>query len=74
MFADPLTKSVTSDKVTEALRTNNWVLAQPIESLRKKRIKQPQRAAAKKDKKKGVAVQETDEVAIALIMGDDDYE
>ena len=33
MLADPLAKSMTSDKPTEALRTNKRDLAQPIESL-----------------------------------------
>ena len=73
MLADPLTKSMTSDKLTEALRTNKWDFAQPTGSLQKKGIKQSQRAAAKKDKKNGVAVPETDEVAIDPITGDYDY-
>ena len=72
MLAEPLTESMTSDKLTEALRTNKWDLAQPIESLQKKRIKQSQRAAAKEDKKKGAAASEADEVAIDLITGDYD--
>ena len=74
MLADPLTKRMTSDKLTEALRTNKLDLAQPIESLQKKRIKQSQRAAAKKDKKKVAAASEADEVAIDPITGDYDYE
>ena len=73
MLAYPLTKSMTSEMLTEALRTNKWDFAQPIESLQKKRIKQSQCAAANKEKKKGVAVQEADEVAIDPITGDYDY-
>ena len=64
MFADPLTKSTTSDMLSEALRTSKWDLAQPIESLQKKRDKQSQRAIAKKDKKKEAAMSEADGVAI----------
>ena len=74
MLAVPFTKSMISDKLTEALRTNKWNLGQPVESLHKKRIEQFQRAAATKDKKKGVAVPEDDEVAIDPITGDYDYE
>ena len=74
VLADPLTKSMTSDKLTKALRTNKWNLAQPVESLQKKRIRQSQRAAAKKDMKKGAAVPEADEVAIDPITCDYDYE
>ena len=74
MLAELLTKSMTSDKLTEALRTNKWDLAQPIESLRNNRIKQPQRAAAKKNKKIGAAVPEADDMAINPISGDHDYE
>ena len=64
---------MTTDTFTEALRANKWDLAQPIESLQKKMIKQSQRAAAKKDKKKGAAASEADEVAIDPITGDYDY-
>ena len=74
MLADPLTKSMISDKLTEALRTNKWDLAQPLERLQKKRIKQSHRAAAKKDKKKGAAASEADDVAIDPIAGDYEYE
>ena len=74
MLADPFATSMASDKLTEALRTNKWDLAQPIESLQNKRIKQSNRAAAKKDKTKGAAAPEADEVAIDLITGDYDYE
>ena len=76
MLADPLTKSVISDKLTEALRTSKWDLAPPIDSLLKKRIKQSQRAAAKKDKKHGEAATEiatADEVVIDPITGDYAY-
>ena len=73
MLADPLTKSMTLDTRTEALRTNAWDFAQPIESLQKKRIKQSQRAAAKKDNRQGAAASEADEVAIDPITGDYDY-
>ena len=74
MLAYPSTKSMTSDKLTEAMRTNRWSLAQPIESLQKKRIEQSQRAAAKKDEKNEAAVPEADKVAIDPITGDYDYE
>ena len=40
MLADPRTKSMASDKLTEALRTNKCDIAQPMESLQRKRIKQ----------------------------------
>ena len=73
MLADPLTKSMSSDELTEAMRTNKLDLAQPIESLPKKRIKRSQRAAAKKDKKKGAVAAEAGEVAIDLIICDYDY-
>ena len=64
-------------KLTEVLRSNKWDLAQPIESLQKKRSKQYQRAAAKRDKKHGAAASEfatADEVAIGPITGDYDYQ
>ena len=68
---------MTSEQLTRALRIDKWDLAQPIESLQKKRIKQFQRAAAKKDKKHGAAASEfatADEVAIDPITGDYDYQ
>ena len=74
MLADPPIKSMISDKLTEALRTDKWDPARPIESLQKRSIKQSQRAAAEKENKKGVAAPETDEVAIGLIIGDYVYE
>ena len=62
MLADPLTKAMTGEKLIEAMRTNKWNLSQPIESLAKKRIKQAQRSAAKKEEnfKKGVKAEPVD--------------
>ena len=56
MLAHPLTKAMTGEKLIEALRMNKWDLSQPIERLAKKRSKQAQRSAAKKEEnlKKGV--------------------
>ena len=43
MLADPLTKKMEATKLWEALDSNFWDMKQPIESLRKKRMKQEQR-------------------------------
>ena len=43
MLADPLTNKMEATKLWEALDSNFWDMRQPIESLRKKRIKQEQR-------------------------------
>ena len=62
MLADPLIKAMTGEKLIEAMRTNKWNLSQPIESLAKKRSKQAQRGAAKKEEnlKKGVKAEPVD--------------
>ena len=44
MIVDPLTKVMGCTKLVRAIETNRWSLAQPLESLQKKRIKQKQRA------------------------------
>ena len=43
MLADPLTKKMDAKKMWDALDSNYWDMKQPIESLRKKRLKQEQR-------------------------------
>ena len=43
MLADPLTKRMDAKKLWEALDSNFWDMKQPIESLRKKKLKQEQR-------------------------------
>jgi len=43
MLADPLTKKMDAKKMWDALDSNYWDMKQPIESLRKKRLKQKQR-------------------------------
>ena len=47
MFVDALTKVMSPEKLMEVLELNFWSVAQPIESLRKKRVKQAQRKAKK---------------------------
>ena len=66
MLADLLTKAMTGEKLIEAMRTNKWDLSQPMESLAKKRIKQAQRSAAKKEEnlKKGVMAAPVDRMLI----------
>ena len=39
MLADPLTKRTDAKKLWEALDSNFWDMKQPIESLRKKKLK-----------------------------------
>ena len=43
MLADPLTKKMEAITRWEALSSNYWDMKQPVESLRKKRLKQEQR-------------------------------
>ena len=43
MLADPLTKKMDAKKLWEAIDSNYWDMKQPIESLRRKKIKQVQR-------------------------------
>ena len=43
MLADPLTKRMDAKKLWEALESNFWDMKQPIESLRRKKLKQEQR-------------------------------
>ena len=43
MICDPLTKIMEPIKLTTALDSNEWNIAQPIESLMKKRVEQAQR-------------------------------
>ena len=71
MLADPLTKAMTGEKLIEAMRTNKWDLSQPIESLAKKRIKQAQRSAAKKEEnlKKGAKADPVDKMKIDARYG-----
>ena len=47
MFVNALTKVMCPEKLMEVVETNFWSVAQPIESLRKKRVKQARRKAKK---------------------------
>ena len=51
MLADCLTKVMDASKLMATLESNFWDIKQPIESLRKKRLKQAQRQAARKGEK-----------------------
>jgi len=60
MLADPLTKKMDAKKMWDALDSNFWDMKQPIESLRKKRLKQEQRRKATQftdDEKKEMKIQ-----------------
>ena len=48
MPCDPLTKVMQPDKLMAILETNRWDTDQPLESLQKKRRKQEQRQAARR--------------------------
>ena len=56
MFVDVLTKLMSSEKLMEVLDLNFWSVEQPIESLRKKRVKQAQRTPNKDDEQQTLCV------------------
>ena len=69
MLADPLTKKMEATKLWEALDSNYWDMKQPIESLRKKRLKQEQRrktAAFTEEEKKNMKSEWTSQSKIVF--------
>jgi hypothetical protein len=68
MFVDALTKVMSPEKLMEVLDLNFWSVAQPIESLRKKRVKQAQRKAKKiadNDEATGAVLEAPDQQVMA---------
>ena len=49
MIADAMTKPMPADKLLHSLKRNYWDLAQPIESVAKKRARQQQRQRSKQN-------------------------